>query len=847
MSFKSLCIGRDALRRVHIGRAALVAAAICVATAPSPSFAESRSVNLVCGGYTGTAPLQNFQALVKLSAVNDYGFDYDACAAQDGSDLWFTDASGNVIPHEVDTWTHGGDSFVWVKIPEVVDASTKITLHYGDLSAKETTTDGVWTGFAGVWHMNGTVVDGTAQNEPDATGHGLDAVPRAIYTKSGTTHLDQMTTTPGKVGTGRVNQTEVANYVQGLAVPDYSSHVTDPSKFTISGWWSATALKTYPRFASAEYNVNGSNIANLWTISGNSSDGYAKLREILSNGTKYEGKWAIGNFESPKWVYLTVVWNEKTLQVYSNGTQTGSDTTIQAQTAISTGFTIGAAGNAATQNPGWVGYYDEVRMADGALTAERIAADYKTMNEPTTFLTLAPDVDAALWTGAAGDGDAATAGNWTCYDAAGNTLSGDKLPVETTKMLSCSLSANADWTTLGFAPLIPDGSTIDLNGHNLNVSGFNGAGTVTNSVDATLSTLTLVSDSAVENATTAIGGNVKLVKDGAGTFTSSKTLTYTGGTQVDAGTIQAPKSTAAYNAAFTPFGTGKITINPNGTFNAQSTVAYTNGVILAGGTITGGAGSGQSIVMLERVTADSIIIQTVSAITIGASGCPIDLGGNKISVSIAKDKYFRWYGSLENTTGTIVTGGISTATPGYFEEFPERARGVDLDLYSRVNFAHAVYVHDYRAANGNYSSGHGTGHGLYVSGTYTPVGNYYHGCVMEDGSTLDLSGRTGYFTVKSGIDNTNAFGDTTTEEKARKTVQFASGTVTVNLAGRTDLKTIAERADNYIVKWSTDSGMGEPSGTTFKLDAATAKYFKLKKDATGLQLRKIRGLVIVVK
>ena len=32
-------IGRDALRRVRIGSAALVAAAICVATAPSPSWA----------------------------------------------------------------------------------------------------------------------------------------------------------------------------------------------------------------------------------------------------------------------------------------------------------------------------------------------------------------------------------------------------------------------------------------------------------------------------------------------------------------------------------------------------------------------------------------------------------------------------------------------------------------------------------------------------------------------------------------------------------------------------------------------------------------------------------------
>ncbi len=41
MSFKLLEIGRDALRRVRIGRAALVAATVCVATAPTPSFAQT--------------------------------------------------------------------------------------------------------------------------------------------------------------------------------------------------------------------------------------------------------------------------------------------------------------------------------------------------------------------------------------------------------------------------------------------------------------------------------------------------------------------------------------------------------------------------------------------------------------------------------------------------------------------------------------------------------------------------------------------------------------------------------------------------------------------------------------
>ena len=53
MSFKLLDAGIDALRRVCIGRSALVVGAICVATAPSPSFAETPDAYLEYVASTG--------------------------------------------------------------------------------------------------------------------------------------------------------------------------------------------------------------------------------------------------------------------------------------------------------------------------------------------------------------------------------------------------------------------------------------------------------------------------------------------------------------------------------------------------------------------------------------------------------------------------------------------------------------------------------------------------------------------------------------------------------------------------------------------------------------------------
>ena len=128
-----------------------------------------------------------------------------------------------------------------------------------------------------------------------------------------------------------------------------------------------------------------------------------------------------------------------------------------------------------------------------------------------------------------------------------------------------------------------------------------------------------------------------------------------------------------------------------------------------------------------------------------------------------------------------------------------------------------------------------------MSGTYTPVDDYYYGCVLQDGSTLNLSGRSGCFTAASSL---GAKGSVSSIEQPRKTVRFPdNGTVTVNLAGRADLETIAGSESNYIVTWSTY--YGQPTTTTFRLDAETAQKFSLRSDATGLQLNKKKGFIII--
>ncbi len=136
--------------------------------------ARERSAEIGFAGYRGTETLVDFPALIKLPDCAE-GFSY-ADALPDGTDIYFTAADGTVLSHEIDTWNASGRSLLWVKVPSL-DRSTRITMHWGGGSAAQVpSASSVWTGYVGVWHMN--VANGAAGTaEPDATGHGLDAVP----------------------------------------------------------------------------------------------------------------------------------------------------------------------------------------------------------------------------------------------------------------------------------------------------------------------------------------------------------------------------------------------------------------------------------------------------------------------------------------------------------------------------------------------------------------------------------------------------------------------------------------------------------------------------------------------
>ena len=118
-----------------------------------PASDYAKSIDISFPGYSGATSLTNFPVLVRLSEDAIYGFHYADFARPNGWDLRFTDANGNLIPHEIETWNTSGESTVWVKVPSLT-ASTKITAHYGCAKPVVPKVESVWDeNYVGVWHM----------------------------------------------------------------------------------------------------------------------------------------------------------------------------------------------------------------------------------------------------------------------------------------------------------------------------------------------------------------------------------------------------------------------------------------------------------------------------------------------------------------------------------------------------------------------------------------------------------------------------------------------------------------------------------------------------------------------
>jgi len=411
-----------------------------------------------------------------------------------------------------------------------------------------------------------------------------------------------------------------------------------------------------------------------------------------------------------------------------------------------------------------------------------------------------------------------------------------------------TLTNDCDWTALGNV-LIANGATIDLNGHNLTLASVSAdaiGATITNSNDAVTSTVTFIAGEGevVTNNGAAICGNVNVVKKGPGTYYAyANACNYSGGTFIDEGKAQPPDCSGtdtlySYDQ-FKAFGTNEIVVASNAVFDIRANYAYRSRVVLAGGTLTntkadmkqtswGGSGIG-------RLDADSTNRVPYSIVFGDNNGKgDMDLNGHTLTVLVGSGRrFYLRCAKIENGKMDFAAGD------GWFQVVNACvATNVDFRINSALAVSNTLSVCDYEAVWASNTKTHNAGTAaLNVYGTFIPAaGQKFYGCTMQNGSTIDLSGATGAFSTLSYYTS----GSTN--------MQFAANAnVTVNLAGRPDLRTIAKNKE-LVMSWP--EGLGPAANVTFQVDAETKQNrFKVIRDdeRNGLRLVRASGFTLIVQ
>lgn len=139
-----------------------------------------------------TEDLTDFPVTVRLSSSRiNYGATLD-----NGEDIRFIDADGSsVLSHEIETWNEGGESIVWVKVPQVDGSSNSdyIMMYYGNGSAPDgQDAQNVWDAdFFLVWHCN---------NEPSGGEDVLDSTASPCNGRS--QNMESVDLVAGRIGYG---------------------------------------------------------------------------------------------------------------------------------------------------------------------------------------------------------------------------------------------------------------------------------------------------------------------------------------------------------------------------------------------------------------------------------------------------------------------------------------------------------------------------------------------------------------------------------------------------------------------------------------------------------------------
>ena len=313
-----------------------------------------------------------------------------AAAGDGGANLRFTDSLGvNDYPHEVDTWNASGESLVWVKIPELKkDFSFRLYCSGTDTAVAKD----IWSAYAGVWHLNEAV---------DSAGKDLSPTNSELHTTQFYDCARVLST--GVLGKGLGSTAGVGAAFSSQVYDDRNGYkcpiqVTNPSKFTVSCWVRVQDVAGWTDlFGPVSANGGETGWKAEWTGNDSSKGLSLRMCQWGVNGDR------LNYFSNIKpllsgWHKLDAIWDVNSLILYVDGELFGKKTNCPGEPkwywtgwmgwggCVDSDGTLADTGNASGTD------FDECRIYDGVKTADRIAADYATVNDEL-FLSIGPSTE----------------------------------------------------------------------------------------------------------------------------------------------------------------------------------------------------------------------------------------------------------------------------------------------------------------------------------------------------------------------------------------------------------------------------------------------------------------------
>jgi len=321
-------------------------------------FIRRRRIDFLNSGQAES--LEDFPVLVKLDPVL---LNYSVASPQ-GWDIRFVDDDETtLLAHEIESWSLGGDSLVWVKVPRIEGGSDQdhMWLYYGNPEAQDAQDSaGVWSpGYQAVYHLDGL---------NDSSSSGFDLVNLGTVDSA------------GRIGQARFFESYANNYL------DMGSHL--PLLMGVDGWTLSAWVKADQTSTDDNYVVSISVHSNYSTDASRASVGLTATDEVIAGGRAgdLESYRYTETNTSPidlgKWYHLAGVTeyarNGGWIRIYING-RLEHEADIDFARNISANTTtrnnaLGTQDNA-SEDFFW-GIIDEVRVSPIIRSADWIAAQH---------------------------------------------------------------------------------------------------------------------------------------------------------------------------------------------------------------------------------------------------------------------------------------------------------------------------------------------------------------------------------------------------------------------------------------------------------------------------------------